>query len=57
MDATLFVQPAQQIRVFRESENGLYFKQNGPHGRYIICSPTQQMDCNSQKKDQTDCKF
>ena len=38
MDATLFVQPAQQIRVIREIKM-CYSLKNGLHGRYIICSP------------------
>ena len=36
--------------------NFLGNKINGPHGCYIICSPSPANGCNS-KKDQIDCKF
>ena len=36
--------------------NFLGNKINGPHGRYIICSPSPANGYNS-KKDQIDCKF
>ena len=49
MDATLFVQPAQQIRVFRESENGVVvFKKMGRIDATLFVHPAQQMDCNSK---------
>ena len=51
MDGTLFFQPAQQIRVFRESENGLQFKKMGRMDATLFVHPAQQMDCNSQQKN------
>ena len=58
MDITSFTQPSK-IVYFEKVQMGCNFlgnKINGPHARYIICSPSQLMDV-IQKKDQIDCKF
>ena len=57
MDGTLFFQPAQQIRVFQESEMGCSFKKMGRMDATLFVHPAQLMDCNSKKRDQIDCKF